>query len=167
MMKLIQATFKDLPQIMNIIKQVQTLLRNNGIDQWQNGYPNAKIIQNDILQNKSFIVVANNVICATVMISLDPEPTYRIIEGKWQTHQSYVVVHRMAVEKSYHGKKIAEYIFKEVESICLSHKISSIRVDTHPDNRTMQHILAKINFVYCGIIKVHDGTFRWAYEKRI
>ena len=38
----------DIPKIMNIIKQAQAYFKNQNIDQWQNGYPNEKVINNDI-----------------------------------------------------------------------------------------------------------------------
>ena len=38
----------DIPKIMNIIKQAQSYFKNQNIDQWQNGYPNENVINNDI-----------------------------------------------------------------------------------------------------------------------
>ena len=39
-----------------------------------------------------------------------------------------------------------------------------IRVDTHHDNRTMQHLAEKYGFQRCGIIYVRDGSPRIAYQ---
>ena len=40
-----------------------------------------------------------------------------------------------------------------------------LRIDTHADNKPMQRAIEKFGFVYCGIIKAHDGTPRIAFEK--
>ena len=43
--------------------------------------------------------------------------------------------------------------------------LASVRIDTHADNKPMQRAIEKFGFVYCGIIKAHDGTPRIAFEK--
>ena len=40
----------------------------------------------------------------------------------------------------------------------------NLRVDTHRDNKVMQHILTKYGFQRCGIIYVKNGTERIAYQ---
>ena len=42
---------------------------------------------------------------------------------------------------------------------------SSIRIDTHADNRPMQTSLSRLGFVYCGIIYVENGDSRQAYQR--
>lgn len=41
---------------------------------------------------------------------------------------------------------------------------SSIRIDTHRDNRVMQHIIERYGFKYCGIIHCWNGDERLAYQ---
>jgi len=40
-------------------------------------------------------------------------------------------------------------------------------VDTHEDNQTMQALLGKHGFSYCGIIHLANGDPRMAYMKTI
>jgi len=42
--------------------------------------------------------------------------------------------------------------------------ISNLRIDTHEDNKTMQHVLSKLGFSRCGIIYIEDGSPRIAYQ---
>jgi len=37
---------------------------------------------------------------------------------------------------------------------------SNIRIDTHRDNRIMQHVISKYGFTYCGIIYLANGDER-------
>jgi RimJ/RimL family protein N-acetyltransferase len=53
-----------------------------------------------------------------------------------------------------------------VLEFCFS-KTDNIRIDTHDDNKTMQHILLKNGFTYCGIIYLKNGDERLAYQKVI
>ncbi len=54
-------------------------------------------------------------------------------------------------------------VFAECLAWCRE-QIGHIRIDTHEDNRIMQHLIEKHGFVRCGIIHVADGSPRIAYE---
>ena len=41
----------------------------------------------------------------------------------------------------------------------------NIRIDTHRDNRIMQHLLERHGFRYCGIIYLLSGDERLAYQR--
>ncbi|MBF4807049.1 MAG: N-acetyltransferase, partial [Pseudoleptotrichia goodfellowii] len=85
--------------------------------------------------------------------------TYSIIKnGEWLSYEKYGTVHRVASNGKSKG------IFNEIITFCES-KISHLRIDTHKDNKIMQHLIEKNGFHKCGIIYVADGTSRLAYEK--
>jgi hypothetical protein len=81
-----------------------------------------------------------------------PEPTYaKIYEGEWiDDVQPYHVVHRIASYPNTHG------IFSSIMDFCFSHD-TNIRIDTHRDNKIMQHNILKHGFTYCGIIYLLSG----------
>ncbi|MDU1855064.1 MAG: GNAT family N-acetyltransferase, partial [Clostridium baratii] len=64
-MKLRKSVNEDINNIMQIIDEAKEALKEQGIDQWQNGYPNADVIRNDILNNDSYVFIKNNEIVAT------------------------------------------------------------------------------------------------------
>ena len=43
--------------------------------------------------------------------------------------------------------------------------IGHLRIDTHADNKPMQHVVEKAGFSKRGIIYVEDGTPRIAYDR--
>lgn len=50
--------------------------------------------------------------------------------------------------------------------VCYCEKqINHLRIDTHMDNKIMQHLIIKNGFTKCGTIYVADGSPRIAYEK--
>ena len=72
-------------------------------------------------------------------------------------NDTYGVIHRLATN----GKQ------KGVSEACLDwcfQRWPNVRVDTHRDNKVMQHILTKYGFQRCGIIYVNNGTERIAYQ---
>lgn len=161
-----QSDEADIGAIMDIIGQAQNYFKALGIDQWQNNYPNAETIRNDIDHKNSYVLQKGNKIVATVAVSFDGEKTYdSIYEGKWITNSEYAVIHRIAVGNSYKGMGLSSEIIKDIEQICLSKGVYSLKVDTHEANRSMQRLLEKNYFQYCGIIYLQDGSKRIAFEK--
>lgn len=169
-MKLIKATSQNLDAIMQILTHAQYYLASLNIDQWQNGYPNKAIINNDINNQETYIIINNqNQIMATAMFTIQPEPTYANIEGQWLTSQNqvYGVIHRMAVHNDFRSNGTAKFIFQTCEDILKQSKINSMRIDTHQDNKAMQQLLNKMDYIHCGTIYLNDGNKRLAYEKII
>lgn len=169
-MKLRKSTINDLRPIMEIIAGAQESLKSQGIDQWQNQYPNEETILNDIKNEESYVYIDENKdkIIATVAVSFQGEETYeKIYEGAWISNSPYAVIHRIAVHKDYYGNGIGMQLLLTIQDLCEKRDIHSLRIDTHKDNISMQKLLDKFSFIKCGIIHLRDGNERLAYEKRI
>ena len=161
-----QSVKEDIEDILVIIKQAQAYLKEAGINQWQNNYPNYETISRDIDNKESYVLLEGNDIVATTAISFQGEKTYQsIYDGKWISDTDYAVIHRIAVDHKYKGTGLASRIIDNVEKICLDKGVASIKVDTHEKNLSMQRLLGKNNFHYCGIIYLEDGSKRVAFEK--
>ena len=165
-----KSTKQDIPAIMQIIAYAQQYLASLDIDQWQNGYPNEAQILNDINNEESFVVLnEENKIIATYMFSTRGEANYNSIDGKWltATKDQYGVIHRIAVAENQTNKGLARKIISACEQKLSEKNIKSMRIDTHNDNKGMQHLVKKLNYTYCGIIIVTDGSERLAFEKLV
>lgn len=160
-------TAADIPAIMAIIAQAQTYFKQQGIDQWQDGYPNTSVIQNDIRNNNSYVLLNGKQVVATAMISFDGEPTYSDIDGAWLTDYPYAVIHRVAVRTELKGQNLAATFIELTAKMCLQKSIPCIRIDTHRENLPMQRVAQKNGFTYCGVIRLASGADRLAYEKRL
>ena len=161
-----KSTKSDVSKIMEIVKQAQEYFKSQGIDQWQNNYPNDEVINNDINNGESYVMLDGDDIVATTVISFAKEKSYEnILDGKWITNGDYVVIHRIAVENTHKGKRLSHKIIKYTEEVCKQNNIHSIKVDTHEDNILMQSLLKKNGFEYCGIVYLEDGGKRVAFEK--
>jgi len=152
--------------IMNIINQAQDYFKEHGINQWQDNYPNFEIVMNDINNKNGYVLLEDNNVVGTVVVSFDGEKNYEFIcDGKWISNDKYAVIHRMAVDINYKGRGLSTIIIKNIERLCLDKGIHSIRVDTHKENISMQKMLSKNEFEYCGIIYLDDQSERIAFEK--
>jgi len=162
------AEISDIDKIMNIIKQAQQYLKDKGVDQWQDNYPNFDVIKDDIEKRKGYVLETDGKVVATVAVSYNDEKTYeKIYDGKWITESDYAVIHRIAVDNNYKGKRLSSLIISEIEKMCLKRNIHSIKIDTHKQNESMKKMLNNNGFKYCGIIYLENGSERVAYEKVI
>lgn len=170
-MKIRRSTLHDVAQIMVIINDAKTYLASQNIDQWQNGYPNAEQVENDIEKGESFVVVNDDdTIMATSMFTLRKEPTYKeILEGNWLISEDkvYGVVHRMAIKKEYRKLGLATFLFDEFHQQLKNQNIKSLKIDTHENNVGMQSLIKKLGYKYCGIIYTSYNAKRLAFEKVI
>lgn len=163
-----QASERDVPQIMDIIKQAQRYFKEQGIDQWQGDYPNEETIQKDIAHQHGYVLVKDNHLVATVAVSFDGEKNYETIyNGTWLSNQPYAVIHRLAIDNDMKGKGLSSVMLAHIVEMCRQKGINSIKVDTHEENASMQKLLEKNQFHYCGIIHVSDGSERVAFEKLV
>ena len=161
-----KAVEKDARGIINIIKQAQDYLRKQGINQWQDNYPNINTVKNDIKNKNGYVLLKDNIIVGTVVVSFDGEKNYEAIySGKWVSNDVFAVIHRIAIDSNYKGAGLSSVIIQNIENICLNKGVHSIKIDTHKENISMRKMLLKNGFKYCGIIYLEDESERVAFEK--
>ncbi len=125
--------------------------------QWSGKYPDKDVISRDISLGHSYIIEENGRPAATFCFATGHEPNYDKIDGSWINDDDYATIHRLASDGSLSG----------VADICLEFCLNSsdnIRIDTHADNLKMRKWISSKGFVYCGIIKVSDGSPRLAFQ---
>lgn len=163
-----KSTLADADEIMKIIKQAQEYLKSQQVMQWQNNYPSIQVVEQDIKDQNGYVIVDDGVVLGTVTVSFDGERTYdKIYEGNWLRDLPFAVVHRIAIHEEYKGKGISSIMMDNIVKMCHDRNVKSIRVDTHEANKSMQKLLQKTGFEYCGIIYLLDGSKRLAYERII
>lgn len=170
-MKIRHTKFEEINEVIQIIDDAKTLLKSLDIDQWQNGYPNATQVKNDIKNKESYVVLNDDdVIVATSMFTTRKEPTYlKVIDGHWiiDEKQDYGVIHRLAIKADYRKLGIAQFILNEFHNQLKEKNIRSLKIDTHKENLGMQSLIKKIGYQYCGIIYTSYNAKRLAFEKVI
>lgn len=161
-----KAKENDLPAIMEIIHQAQRTMKQDGFQQWTEGYPGEEILSKDIEKQSCYLLTDQEEIVAVGTLYMENDPNYRIIEeGNWKTEEPYGTVHRLAVAEGRRQQGLAGILYDRLEKICREKGMRGMRVDTHRDNKKMQSWIRKQGFRLCGVIYVEDGTKRDAFEK--
>ena len=153
-----KATPWDLPRIREIYEVARQFMRKNGNhSQWWKGDEPEALIEEDICQGNLYVLEEADIHAVFAFI-IGEDPTYlEIEEGNWKSEEPYAAVHRVASDGTVQG------VLGHVMDYC-SAQVPHIRIDTHTDNKVMQHVLEKYGFVSCGIVHVPDGSPRIAYE---
>lgn len=160
MLKVRKAEIRDLDEIMVIYDRAGKYMAENGNpNQWVNGYPGRELVKADIENGISFVAEDSQGIEAVFVFFVGEDSTYRIIEhGNWLNDEPYGTIHRIASAGK--RKKVAAECFAWCAAQC-----RNLRIDTHEDNKIMQHLLEKNGFTKCGIIYLATGAPRLAYQK--
>jgi len=159
-----KATASDASQIWQIFQSAIERRKNDGSNQWQDGYPNPEVIANDIEKGNGYVLVLKTEIVGYVAILINDEPEYARLNGKWLSNNDFVVFHRVAIAQKWLGKGLAKELFFHIEEFARSIGINSIKADTNFDNVPMIHLFETLGYKYCG--EVHfRGSPRLAYEK--
>ena len=154
--------------ILRLVSEAQAFMRTLNIDQWQDGYPQAEVLREDIALGQLYVCDDERGVGAMAALSLLPEPIYDDIEGEWRTPGPYLTVHRMALDDAHRGAGWADRLLEKAVQLAAEHGCVSVRADTHRGNLAMRRFLEKRGFQYCGWVRyeVEAGDpMRVAYER--
>jgi ribosomal protein S18 acetylase RimI-like enzyme len=169
------ATKNDLGYILEIVEDARSLARSINSTQWlgKDGYPSRFTFEQDIADKQLYVLQVDGKIAAMVVISENAEPTYiKIYKGEWLlNHKPYLVIHRLAVRKEFYKQGLAKSLLIYAEEVARKEGFASIRIDTSKQNKPMLSLVDKLNYKYCGIIKLNkyigEEDNRLAFEKVI
>jgi GNAT superfamily N-acetyltransferase len=159
-----KAKISEIPQIWDILQLAIVRRKEEGSDQWQDGYPNPDVVQKDIEKGEGFVLIDGEIIVGYCAILINDEPQYAKIEGKWLTNDDFVVFHRVAISETYLGKGCALKMMGYIEDFARNNNIYSVKADTNFDNNAMMKIFEKLGYAFCGHVYFRGGQ-RKAYEK--
>lgn len=172
-MRIRKAVMSDLSQIMALYQDARQFMRETGNpNQWKDTYPEEWVVKKGIQEGKAYVALAEGPedvkrgeetapgeMLGAFYFAQEEDPTYvRIYNGEWLNPEPYGVVHRLAGVRKARG--FSESCFTWVGRQC-----RNLKIDTHQENRVMQHVLEKNGFVQCGTIYLENGEERLAYQR--
>ena len=172
-----KATESDIDAVMEILAEARGTMAKLGIDQWQDGYPQREIIENDVREGFSYCIenTRNGEILATFGVFTAGDLCYdKIFCGEWTTGESlsslgesvsYTAIHRVAISVKSRGQGLSTAIIDFAADKARNKGKKSLRIDTHEGNVVMRRMLEKHGFIHCGTIYLESGDARVAYEK--
>lgn len=172
-----KATENDFSEMMKIYEQARVFMKENGNEsQWglpkpgKVAWPSEESVRNRIKEECQYVCTSvidgKETIVAAFVFKIGIEKDYIVIEnGKWLDDRTdYGVIHVFASNGLVKGS--AKFSLNWALE-----QAGQLRIDTHPNNKPMQSLLAKCGFTFCGNVYMsdiqNDDVFRLAYCKTL
>lgn len=87
--------------------------------------------------------------------------------GSWDDDSdvTYSIIHRIAIEADHQGEHLSAALIQQLMTMSYYLGYRDVRIDTHPDNLVMQHIITSNGFEEKGTITMdEDKGVRLAYQ---
>lgn len=164
-MKMIRtAVISDLVQIMKIVEGSKKDMHSYGNYQWNEDYPKKEDFIKDITDQNLFAYIIENTVAGIICINKDEPKEYE--NASWTLLKEALIIHRLAVDSSFHGRGVGLKLIKHTNVICNERGIDYIKTDTNSLNIKAQKLLIKCGYTFTGDIGLenHSGKF-YCYEK--
>ena len=127
-------------------------MRENGIDQWDEDYPNYEVIMQDLQTQTLFAYRENNEILGIVVLNETQDEEYTQIN--WSTCETArnMIVHRLAVKPSQQRRGIARQLMDYAETWARNNLYDAVRLDTFSQNPRNQRFYSNRGYTDLGPI---------------
>mgnify|MGYP006123362169 FL=1 len=162
-----KAEISDLENIMLMYKSCVTGMVENGIDQWDETYPNDEIIIEDLNVGTYYVAEMNETIIGGINIDKNQDDTYLSLDWKDKS-DSFLVVHRLGVKEEFWNKKIGKDLMLFTEKLVIEKGLKSIRLDTYSGNPKAMEFYRRLGYTELGTIDLKpDKDKYYCFEKII
>lgn len=144
-MDIVQPLKEDQAHVTALLKSCMQHMRNNGIDQWNETYPNEQIVKEDLDSNALYIVKADGGILAVMTLDEQQPPEYGTVPWTVQSGKA-LVIHRLAVHPNHQGRGLAKLLVEFAERKAREGKYDSIRLDAYTGNPPALRLYEKFGY---------------------
>jgi len=156
-MDIVKAQQQHLPDVLDIISSCIKHMESREIYQWDETYPDAEIIKEDIGNGHSYVMKDGGRCIAYVAINdvyEDEVPLFRQVN--WSLNgEKTLYIHRLCVHPDYQGRGIAKKMLGFIEDTAAKNGYISIRLEAFGGNETALKMYEK-----SGYKKVGESYYR-------
>ncbi len=156
----------DVDPVLRLLQGCVTAMREAGIDQWDDVYPNRATIVSDVNEQTLYLAfLGGTTLAATVVLNEYQNPEYSGVP--WTIEAVRIgVVHRLMVDPRYQGQGIARQVMEIVERRARALGYGAIRLDAFPSNPRAIRLYQGLGYRDAGSVTFRKGLFR-CFEKRL
>ena len=159
-----KVTIQDIDVLLKLVQNVIHHMRNQGIDQWDEFYPDKEILEKDIYNQQAFGYYEDNALCAYLTLNEEFDEEY--LKVNWKTTGKPLIIHRLFIQAEKQGKGIAKKLIDFAEAYAKEHQYQSLRLDAFSKNPGALHLYESRGYIKAGEVQFRKGTF-YCYEKNI
>ena len=98
-MKIVQAKQEHIPTVVGLLSACMRTMRNNGIDQWDDIYPNEEVVMKDMNDLSLYVLEENDLCIGAVTLNQEQDVAYQQVN--WLGGGPVLVVHRLCVDPNF------------------------------------------------------------------
>ncbi|GAA0735284.1 GNAT family N-acetyltransferase [Clostridium oceanicum] len=156
---------EDLDNIFDMFKDAINEMKKNGIDQWDNIYPDRNILEDDIAKKELYIGVSEDAVLSAYVLNQECDEQYA--NGTWKyPNSTYYVIDRLCVNPKFQNKGIGTSTMEHIENEVGKMGIDTIRLDAFTLNPHAVKLYEKSGFSKVGFTNWRKGKFH-LMEKKI
>ena len=128
-----RADLRDAPGVMEIITLRTEHMRAQGINQWDEIYPNLGVVEDDARSGSLFVVRQDGQCIAAVGLNDVQPDEYRPLPWQCQTGRA-LVIHRLCVHPDWQQRGAGRHFMDFAEALAKERGFSCIRLDAYTGN---------------------------------
>ncbi len=161
-MKIEIAQVKDVPMVMDLIKQRCEWFQKEKIDQWEDDYLaifDIQYFEEQASKKQVYLVTQEEKVCGAFVLKQEEEEYWKDKEKK-----KALYVYHLVTKVGYAG--IGKQILEQIEELAREKQITYIRLDCMQNNKKLNAYYEQYGFKCCGEGKEEGYAYR-LWEKKV
>ena len=155
----------DLSELTSLYRAAIERMDEQGIHQWDEIYPSADVLFDDIKQGEMEIGLQDGSICVAFTLSERCDGEYSL--GRWRYPKARCcVLHRLCVHPNAQGRGVAGAAMAHIEETLLQRGYETLRLDAFSQNPFALRLYEKRGYERVGEVMFRKGLF-YFYEKKL
>ena len=159
------ATIGDLDALVSLYGAATQDMREKGIDQWDEYYPDREILAEDVESGDMTLGLLDGRLACAWVVNREYEPEYEL--GAWEhTEGDFCVLHRLCVNPQLQGRGLARQAMARMEKNARDQGFDSVRLDVFSQNLHAQRLYERLGYRRTGEVRFRKGIF-YLMEKKL
>lgn len=155
----------DAKAVLDIFRRAAQKMTEQGIDQWDEFYPDISDVTNDVSECCMFVGEHDGQIVSVYTLNRKWDEEYK--NGLWKyPKDSCAVIHRLCVASRFQHSGIGRLTMQHIEKTAIDENIQSLRLDVFSKNPYAIRLYQKLNYSIVGFAEFRKGKF-YLMEKKI
>lgn len=157
---------KDIHSIMRMVDETIKIMKEEQNDQWDETYPLLETFAEDIQNGALYVFEENGTVIGSITIDQNLPEEYNSTSIQWKENDKAYTFHRLVVDPSVRGKKIATKLIFYAEDLVKQNEVPYLKIDTYSLNIKAQSLFEKNEFRKVGEMAFQEKKLPfYCYEK--
>jgi GNAT superfamily N-acetyltransferase len=154
---------EHLEEVLSLVSSVVARMRSQGIDQWDELYPNRDVLADDLGSGAGFGVFLDRTLVGYMCLNGTQSPEYASVA--WGTSEGPVlVIHRLCTRPQNQGQGLGQALVEFAQDRAQELGVRTIRLDAFTQNPWALRLYERNGYQRRGSVRFRKGEF-FVYEK--